>query len=448
MGRPPKVQQTLMTMPAEAPARDIARIPLSPDFGWRWAASLIASVAMVFVLAYAVGLAVFVGVGVWGINVPFVWGFDLTNYVWWIGLANGCSLFAAILVLRRHSLRTAINRFAEGLALFAVVCAGVFPIIHLGRPWLFYWMFPYPAEFQVWPQFRSPLTWDFWAIITHLMVTTMLWYVGLIPDLATLRDRARSVAAKRVFAVFALGWRSSIRHWAFHQRAYRLVAIAVIPLVLVIQSTIAFEFAVTLVPDWHETRLPLHFIVSGLESGLALILFAAAALRTSLRLERYIDDEDMDLIGKLLLANALVSAYVYAGEIGVALFADDFAQTAALNRMLGDYASLYWGTIALSVIVPQVLWLRNVRLNDGLSLLVGLAVTAGIWLDRLSLVVAGIQRDYLPSMWRTYSPTAPEWYLFLGSIGLIAALFLLFVRYLPVISMSETRHDEHLESRS
>lgn len=437
-----------MTTPVEAPTREVSRIPLSPDFGWGWTISLIASVLMVLVLAYAIGALVFVGVGVWGTNVPFVWGFDLTNYVWWIGLANGCSLFAAILVLRRHSLRTAINRFAEGLALFSVICAGIFPIFHLGRPWLFYWMFPYPATFQVWPQFRSPLTWDFWAIITHLIVTTMLWYVGLIPDLATLRDRARLPMAKRVFAVFALGWRSSVRHWDFHQRAYRLVAIAVIPLVLVIQSTVAFEFAVTLVPDWHETRLPLHFVVTGLESGLALILLAAAALRGSLRLERHIDDEDMNLIGKLLLANALVAGYVYAGEVGVMVFADRYTEASTINRITGDYAGLYWGAIALAVVVPQALWFRRIRLNNGLCVLIGLAVTAGIWLDRLSIVVAGVQRDYLPSMWRTYAPTPPEWYLFLGTVGLFAALFLLFVRYLPVISMSETRHDEHLEGSS
>lgn len=435
-----------MTIPAERSAAEVARIPLSPDFGWAWFTALIGAGVMVVVLAYCLGVLVFVGVGVWGTNIPFVWGFDLTNYVWWIGIANGSSLFAAILVLRRHSLRTAINRFAEGLAVFSVICAGIFPIFHLGRPWLFYWMLPYPATFQVWPQFRSPLTWDFWAIITHLIVTTMLWYIGLIPDLATLRDRASSPLAKRIFCILALGWRSSVRHWAFHQRSYRLVAIAVIPLVLVIQSTVAFEFAVTLVPDWHETRLPLHFVVTGLESGLALILFAAAALRGSLHLERYIDDVDMNLIGKVLLANALVAAFVYAGEIGMASLGSRTTQVEKLNRLFGDYAGLYWGALALAVLLPQALWSQRVRLNNGACILIGLGVTVGIWLDRLSIVVGGPQRDYLPSMWRTYAPTPPEWFLFFGTIGLFAALFLVFVRLLPVISMSETRHDEHREA--
>lgn len=435
-----------MTTPAETSAAEVARIPLSPDFGWGWFAALIGAGVLVVLLAYTLGMLVFVGVGIWGTNIPFVWGFDLANYVWWIGMANGCSLFAAILVLRLHNLRTAINRFAEGLALFAVICAGIFPIFHLGRPWLFYWMFPYPAAFEVWPQFRSPLTWDFWAIITHLIVTTMLWYVGLIPDLATLRDRARTLLAKRVFAVLALGWRNSVEHWAFHQRSYRLVAIAVIPLVLVIQSTVAFEFAVTLVPDWHETRLPLHYVVTGLQSSLALILLAAAALRGSLRLERYIDSNDMDLIGKLLLANALVTAFVYAGEIGVESLADHYTQVDTFNRIFGDYAGLYWGALAFSVLLPQVLWSPRVRLNNGFCILIGVGVIVGIWLDRLSIIVGGIQRDYLPSMWRTYAPTSQEWLLHFGAIGLFAALFLLFVRVLPVISMSETRHDEHQEA--
>lgn len=436
-----------MTIPAEAPATEVARIPLALHFGWRWLGALIASAAVVLILVYAIGQLVFVGVGIWGTNVPFVWGFDLTNYVWWISLGNGCSLFAAILVLRRHSLRTAINRFAEGLALFAVICAAIFPIFHLGRPWLFYWMFPYPATFQVWPQFRSPLTWDFWAIITHLIVTTMLWYVGLIPDLATLRDRARSPVAKRVFGGFALGWRSSVLHWAFHQRAYRLVAVAVIPLALVIQSTVSFEFAVTLVPDWHETRLPLHFVVSGMQSGLALILLTAAILRASLPgLDRYIDDEDMNLIGKLLLANALITAFVYSIEVGMAFLANVYASQAIFNRLIGHYGGLYWGAVALAMVLPQALWSARIRLNNPAGILIGLGVTLGLWLDRLSLVVGGLQRDYLPAMWRTYAPMPPEWALFLGSIGLFAALFLLFVRFLPVISMSETRHDEHREA--
>lgn len=431
-----------MASKAEASTTPIAEVPLSLQFGWRWWLALTVSGALILLLIYSTLAVVFVGVGLWGTNIPFVWGFDLTNYAWWIGIANGASLFAAILVLRRHSLRTAINRFAEGLALFAVICAGLFPIIHLGRPWLFYWMFPYPASFEVWPQFRSPLVWDFWAILTHIIVTSLFWYVGLIPDLATMRDRARGVWAKKAFAVVALGWRGSGRHWAYHQRAYRLVAATVLPLLLVMQTVVAFEFAATLVPDWHETRQPLHFVVTGLASGLAVVLLAAATLRWALRLERYIDDRDMDLIGKLLLSNALIVGYVYAGEIVTAFLAGGYTRSATLNRLVGDYWHLFWGAIAFSVVVPQALWFRRVRLNMLAGVAIGLAVVAGVWLDRLSIVVAGLQLDYLPSIWRSYTPTLAEWALLAGSIGLFAALMLLFVRYLPVISMFETRHEE------
>lgn len=433
----------------EIPGRDqtttapIADIALSRPFGWRWKTAVGTSAVGGGLLLIGLGWLVWSGVGVWGNNMPYVWGFDLTNYVWWIGIANGTSLFAAILVLRRHNLRTSINRFAEGLALFAVVCAGLFPIIHLGRPELFYWLLPYPPTFQVWPQFRSPLTWDFWAISTHVIITSLLWYVGLVPDFATLRDRARVGPAKRVYGIFALGWRGSARHWGYHQSAYRLVAILVLPLVVVMQSAVAFEFASTLVPDWHETRQPLHFVVTGLASGLATVLLGAVVLRGSLQLERFITAEDINLIAKLLLTCVLVAAYVYAGELLVALLADAATRAATLNRFFGDYAPTYWGALTFTVLVPQILWLRSLRTSMAAGVVAALSVNAGVWLDRLSIVVGGIQRDYLPSWWdRNYVPTLNEWLLLIGSIGLFSLLFLLFMRFVPVISMFETRHEE------
>ncbi|MET0528762.1 MAG: molybdopterin oxidoreductase, partial [Microvirga sp.] len=358
------------------------------------------------------------------------------------------SLFAAIMVLRRHDLRTSFNRFAEGVAFFAVICAGIFPSFHLGRPWLFYWTFPYPATFEVWPQFRSTLTWDFWAISTHAIVTSLLWYVGLIPDLATLRDRARRKTVRQIYGVFALGWRGSVRHWAYHQRAYRLVAILVLPLILIMQSTVAFEFAVTLVPDWHETRQPLHFIVTGLAQGLSIVLLVAMLLRWGLRLERYIDDQDVDLLGKLVLASALVTAYLYLDEIVAVLLSDTLTREATLNRVTGDYAGLYWAAIVYSILIPQLLWFRSARRSTIAGVFVGFSIGVGIWFDRYSIIVGGLQTDHLPSVWRTYSPTLSETGLFLGTVGLFAALLLLFVRYLPVVSMFETRHDEHEDKSS
>jgi Ni/Fe-hydrogenase subunit HybB-like protein len=423
----------------------VADIALARPFGRAWWIALFAAGALVLLLGYTLVTVVIVGVGVWGVNIPFVWGFDLINYAWWIGIANGASLFAACLVLRRHDLRTAVNRFAEGVAFFAVICAGIFPIFHLGRPWLFYWVFPYPATFQVWPQFRSTLTWDFWAISTHAIVTSLLWYVGLIPDLATLRDRARRRTVKRIYGIFALGWRGSVRDWAYHQRAYRLVAILVLPLILIMQSTVAFEFAVTLVPDWHETRQPLHFVATGLAQGLSIVLLVAVLLRWGLRLERYIDDRDVDLLGRLVLASALVSGYLYLDEIAAAYLADPLTRQATFLRMSGEYAGFYWAAIVYSVVLPQLLWLRIARRSVIAGVFVGTSIGIGVWLDRFSIIIGGLQTDHLPSIWRSYAPTLPEWGLFLGTVGLFAALVLLFVRFLPVVSMFETRHDEHLE---
>lgn len=437
-----------MSTEPQAVTSTVAEVPLSRRFGLIWWIALVVSGALVLLLGYTLVSVTILGVGVWGVNIPFVWGFDLINYAWWIGIANGASLFAAILVLRRHDLRTAVNRFAEGVALFAVICAGIFPIFHLGRPWLFYWVFPYPATFQVWPQFRSTLTWDFWAISTHAIVTSLLWYVGLIPDLATLRDRARSKTAKRLYGVFALGWRGSVRHWAYHQRAYRLVAILVLPLILIMQSTVAFEFAVTLVPDWHETRQPLHFVATGLAQGLSIVLLVAVLLRWGLRLGSYIDEEDVDLLGKLVLASALVSGYLYLDEIASALLAGGLAQDATFKRITGDYAGLYWTAIVYSILIPQLFWLKAARQSTIAGIFVGVSIGVGIWFDRYSIIVGGLQTDYLPSIGRSYSPTLPETGLFLGTVGLFAALLLLFVRFLPVVSMFEIRHDEHEENSS
>lgn len=437
-----------MASPSESDAAPIADIPLSPRFGWGWKIALGLCGLLVLALAYAIVSLVIWGVGLWGVNIPFVWGFDLINYVWWIGIANGASLVAATLVLRRNDLRTAVNRFAEGAALFAVICAGIFPIIHLGKPWLFYWTFPFPATFEVWPQFRSTLTWDFWAISTHFIVTTLLWYTGLIPDLATLRDRAERPFVKRLCGVFALGWRGSVRHWTIHQSSYRIIAITMLPVLVVMQSVVSFEFAVTLVPDWHETRQPLHFLVTGIESGLATFLLIAVLLQRFLQLERYIEPRDTDLIAVLLAANALFAGYVYLDEVVVTVLDTEAAWEALVSRMTGPYAGLFWSAIALAVGLPQLLWFRRLRRSAAAMILVALGVYVGVWLDRFSIVVAGLLRTRLPYGDDLYWPTFPEWLLFFGTIGLFAGLLLLFVRYLPVVSLYEARHDERQEAGS
>jgi molybdopterin-containing oxidoreductase family membrane subunit len=432
-----------MTSEARTFTTPIAEAPLARRFGWPWRIALLLALGLVGLLGLTLGASLYWGVGLWGINIPFVWGFDLINYAWWIGIANGASLFAAILVLRQNNLRTAVNRFAEAVALFGVICAGMFPIVHLGRPWLFYWTFPYPATYEVWPQFRSTLTWDFWAISTHAVVTTLLWYVGLVPDLATLRDRARSPLTQRIYGVAALGWRNSVRHWAHHQAAYRLVAGLVLPLILVMQSTVAFEFASTLIPDWHETRLPLHFIATGLAQGLSMVLLIGMLLRWGLALERHIDDGDVELLGRIVLASALASGYLYADEVVLALLAEPTERLATLNRVTGDYAGFFWAAVVFTVLTPQLLWLRAARQSVVAGVFVGLSISTGVWFDRFSIIVGGFQRDYLPSTWRAYAPTLVETGLLFGTIGLFAALVLVFARLLPVVSMFESRHDEH-----
>jgi Ni/Fe-hydrogenase subunit HybB-like protein len=430
-----------------APSHDegIARLTLTTKFGWPWTIAF--AIAVFFVLVFAVGLALpaWYGVGVWGINIPYVWGFDLVNYVWWIGIANGTSFLAAILAIRRHELRTAVNRFAEGLALFAVICAAIFPVVHLGRPWLFYWMIPYPATFEVWPQFRSPLTWDFWGIMAHLIVTGLLWYIGLIPDLASLRDRSRSPRVQKLFGIFALGWRGEGQHWVYHRTAYGLVAGIVIAMVVVIQTTVSFEFAATLVPDWHKTRLPLHFVVTGLASGLAIVLATAVLLRRLHGLETYITRVNIDLMGILLAANGLAIALVWLEEYVVLALSGPAVRDAMLARLVGHYGWTYWSAFLLTAVASQVLWSPRVRHSLTGALVVSIAMLAGVWLDRFSIIVAGVERDYLPSMWREYTPTVAESLILFGSLGLFAAMVLLFVRYLPVVSMFEHRHAESEE---
>ncbi len=423
----------------------IARIPLQ-RFGWPYWTAFGLAAAGVLVLLYAVAALLIVGVGLWGTNVPHVWGFDLINYVWWIGIANAASLLAVVLVLRRHGLRTAVNRFAEAAALAAVVAAGLYPILHLGRPWLFMWVFPYPATYQVWPQFRSTLIWDFWGIASHVLVTGLFWYIGLIPDLATMRDRAAAhgkLLAARLYGVAALGWRGSVRHWARHQAAYRLVAALLLPLLLAAQTVVALEFATTLVPAWHQARLPLHVVVTGLPSGLGLVLALATILRVTLGLRQFIDQGDMELLSRLTAAASLACVYVYAEELLSGLVLEGEETRAGMRaRAFGPYATIYWAAIVLTALLPQLLWSRRLGLRAMLAVPIGLLAAAGVWLDRFSLVIAGVDRTNLPIARPLYAPSLPEWTLLLGTIGLFALLLLIFARLVPVISMYETRHEE------
>ena len=419
--------------------RNIGDIVVRQPFGWRWALGFAFAVAGTLAFAYAVAVLFVRGVGIWGTNHPYMWAFDIIGYVWWIGIANATSLFAAALTVRRAEWRTPLNRFAEAAALFAVICAGLFPILHLGRPWLFHWVFPYPSTFGVWPQFRSPLVWDFFAILTHLIVTALFWFVGLIPDFAHLRDRARSRLAQRAFGVLALGWRGSARHWINHQRAYHTLAGLVLAMVVFMQSTVSFEFAVTVVPEWHQPRYPPYFVVSGLLSGLGMVLVVALMVRRLLGLHGLITIRHVEVIAVLLLANSVVVAWSYGFEAFSSWYAGPIERQALLGRVTGDYAAVYWGAVACTIVLPQVLWIRRIRRSPAALVPIGLLVNLGILLDRFMIVVGGFLRDYLPSAWGDYAPTGWEWPLLAGTAGLFAALMLLFARFVPVISMFEVR---------
>ncbi|WP_270937521.1 NrfD/PsrC family molybdoenzyme membrane anchor subunit [Falsiroseomonas oryzae] len=423
----------------------VAAIPLLRRFGWSFAAALGLAALGVLTLGYAVMALLLVGVGLWGTNIPFVWGFDLINYVWWIGIANAASLFASILVLRRHGLRTAVNRFAEAAALAAILAAVLYPILHLGRPWLFHWVLPYPAVYQVWPQFRSTLVWDLWGIMSHVVVTSLFWYIGLIPDLATMRDRAQArgrMVAARLYGIFALGWRGSVAHWARHQAAYRLVAALVLPMLVSAQTIVALEFATTLVPDWHQARVPLHVVLTGIPSGLGVVLALAVLLRRTLDLDRFIDDADVALLARLMAAASLACLWLYADQLLAAVLEEAETREGTFARVFGPYAALWWGALVLTSVVPQLLWLPWFRNTAPAAILIGLGAAAGVWLDRFSLVAGGLLRDHLPRIGPAYGPTTPEWTLLVGTVGLFALAMLLFARLLPVVSMFEVRHEE------
>jgi molybdopterin-containing oxidoreductase family membrane subunit len=423
----------------------VAEAALRPG-AWSFRLSAALCAAGVIVLAISVAAVVLQGVGVWGNNIPHVWGFDLIAYAWWIGIANAASLFAVILVLRRHGLRTAVNRFAEAAALAAILAAALYPILHLGRPWLFPWTFPYPSYTTLWPQFGSPLVWDFWGIMSHVIVTSLFWYIGLIPDLATMRDRAARrdrIRLARAYGLLALGWRGSVAHWHCHQAAYRLVAAMVLPLLLWAQTVVALEFATTLVPAWHQARLPLHVVVTGLPSGLGIVLSLAAVLRFALSLERFVDDADMDLLGRLLACAGLAAGLAYAHELLVGFVEEDeTTQAVLIARVLGKGAPAYWGAVLLSAVVPQLLWHDGLRRRAAIVVPAGLLAASGVWLDRWSLVVDGLLRDHLPSMARGYTPSTAEWGLLGGTVALFALVLLLFGRLVPAVSMFETRHEE------
>ncbi len=382
------------------------------------------------------------GVGIWGIQIPVGWGFAITNFVWWVGIGHAGTLISAILLLFRQHWRTSINRFAEAMTLFAVAMAGLFPILHLGRPQYFYWLMPYPNTEAMWPQFRSPLVWDLFAVLTYALVSLIFWFVGLIPDLAAVRDRAKSRFAQIAFGFLAMGWRGSARHWQRYHQVYFWLAALATPLVISVHSIVALDFAYGIIPGWHGTIMPPYFVIGALLSGLAMVLTIAIPLRRFYHLEDLITDRHLDNIAKFLLGMSLLITYSYATEIFTAWYSGNtFEEFLVHNRVLGPYAPLYWLMIACNVIIPLALLFRRVRKNTLLLFVIALLVNVGMWTERFVIVVVSLSADFLPSSWGIYIPTIWDIVTLVGSIGLFAALIFLFIRFLPVISISEVQEE-------
>jgi Ni/Fe-hydrogenase subunit HybB-like protein len=406
--------------------------------GW-WIGFLLAF-ALVMVMIYSIIYLFAVGVGIWGVNIPVGWGFAIINFVWWIGIGHAGTLISAILLLLNQPWRTSINRFAEAMTLFAVACAVFFPLLHLGRPWVAQWLFPYPNTMGVWPQFRSPLMWDVFAVSTYGLVSLMFWFVGLIPDLATLRDRSRSRVGRTVYGFLAMGWRGSAIHWHRYHTAYFLLAGLATPLVVSVHTVVSLDFATSIMPGWHATIFPPYFVAGAIYSGFAMVLTLAIPLRAVYGLRDFITDSHLDKMAKVMLATGLMVAYGYAMEAFFGWYsANSYEEYMIKNRMTGPYALGYWTLILCNVIVPQFLWSKYVRRTPVLLFLVAIVANVGMWLERFIIVVTSLHRDYLPSSWGMYYPTIWDWGLYLGTIGFFFALLFLFIRFLPMISIFEMR---------
>jgi Ni/Fe-hydrogenase subunit HybB-like protein len=398
------------------------------------------SFLLTMMLMYTIGNLVFTGIGIWGNNQPVGWAFDIINFVWWIGIGHAGTLISAILLLFRQKWRTSINRFAEAMTLFAVSCALLFPLLHTGRPWLAYWMMPYPNTMGMWPQFRSPLIWDVFAVSTYATVSALFWFVGLIPDLATLRDRAKAHWAKVVYGMLAMGWRGSARHWHRYETAYLLLAGLATPLVVSVHTVVSFDFAVSVIPGWHATIFPPYFVAGAIYSGFAMVMTLAIPLRKFYGLEDFITMRHLKNMSKIMLATGLIVAYGYMMEAFMAWYSGNQYESFMIkNRMTGPYGALYWALIACNVITPQFLWIKKVRNSVAILFVISIVVNIGMWLERFVIIVTSLHRDFLPSSWEMYSPTMWDWSMFVGTIGLFLSLLFLFIRFLPVISIFEMR---------
>ncbi|HUY12388.1 MAG TPA: NrfD/PsrC family molybdoenzyme membrane anchor subunit [Terriglobia bacterium] len=414
-----------------------------PPKGWFLGFGI--AIIFVLILNMAISYLFAIGVGIWGINVPIAWGFAIVNFVWWIGIGHAGTLISAFLLLMRQKWRTSINRFAEAMTIFAVMCAGMFPLLHMGRPWVFYWMFPYPDTMGVWPQFRSPLVWDVFAVSTYFTVSLLFWYTGLIPDFGTLRDKAKSLFVKKIYGMLSMGWRGSAIHWKRHETASLLLAGIATPLVVSVHTVVSFDFTIALVPGWHSTIFPPYFVAGAIYSGFAMVVMLGIPLRKFYHLEAYITERHLNNMAKMLLATGFIVTYSYVMETFMAFYSDDkYERFMMMNRMTGPYAPWYWLLVACNIVIPMtLLWSHKIRTNTVSLFLIATVVQIGMWLERFIIVVTSLHRDFMPSAWGMYYPTKWDWAVLTGSMGLFLALFYLFIRVMPAISIFEVRELVH-----
>jgi len=418
----------------------ISSIVLTRPTSLGWIGGFTIAFALVMALTIAVAWLIVKGTGIWGINIPVGWGFAIVNFVWWIGIGHAGTLISAILFLLNQQWRTSINRFAEAMTLFAVACAGLFPLIHTGRPWMAYYMFPYPSTMYLWPQFRSPLIWDVFAVSTYGTVSLLFWGVGLIPDLATLRDRAISKPLQIIYGMLAMGWRGSARHWHRYQSAYLLLAGLATPLVLSVHTVVSFDFAIAIVPGWHTTIFPPYFVAGAIYSGFAMVLTIAIPLRKAYDLEDFITMRHLENMAKVMLATGLIVAYGYFYEWFMSVYSGQkFDVYLVKMRFHGPYSHFYYALILCNILTPQLLWIRKVRTNIPALFLMSLIINTGMWLERFVIVVISLTRDFTPSAWGRYSATVWDYATFAGTLGFFTMLLFLFVRVLPAISIAEMR---------
>jgi molybdopterin-containing oxidoreductase family membrane subunit len=418
----------------------ISSIVLTRPTSGGWFIGFGIAFVMTMMLLYALGYLVLKGVGIWGVNIPVGWGFAIVNFVWWIGIGHAGTLISAILLLLRQSWRNSINRFAEAMTLFAVACAGLFPVFHMGRPWLAFWLFPYPNSMALWPQFRSPLVWDVFAVSTYFTISLLFWFIGLIPDLATLRDRSDNKMAKIIYGILAMGWRGSARHWHRYETAYLLLAGLATPLVLSVHTVVSFDFAVGIVPGWHTTIFPPYFVAGAIYSGFAMVLMLSIPIRKIFGLEDFITARHLENSAKVMLATGWIVAYGYAVEAFMGWYSGNGYDAFLLwNRLRGPYAPAYWALLICNIVIPQVLWIRKLRTSPFWLFIISLDVLVGMWLERFVIVVMSLHRDFLNSSWGMYYPTRWDWMTYFGTIGMFLAAMFLFVRILPMISIFEMR---------